>query len=74
MVENKRKCTMECSFQKNLANILTLTVYGVHEKGDMEYDKNFFISGHRCFLIEHVTELNMFNTAGCVCVMMLMLF
>jgi hypothetical protein len=29
---------------KNLGKHTDLTVYGVHEKGDMEYDKNF-ISG-----------------------------
>jgi superfamily II DNA/RNA helicase len=41
-----------------------LTVYGVHEKGDMEYDKNY-ISGGIDVLIGTPAKLNdMFSTAG----------
>ncbi|HSD06297.1 DEAD/DEAH box helicase [Flavobacterium sp.] len=63
-VEDKAKVLeMEELFEK-LGKFTNLRVYGVHEKGDMEYDKNYISAGIDV-LIGTPTKLNdMFTTAG----------
>jgi len=63
-VEDKAKMLeMEDLFEK-FGKFTNLRVYGVHEKGDMEYDKNYISAGIDV-LIGTPTKLNdMFTTAG----------
>lgn len=63
-VEDKTKILeMEELFEK-FGKFTNLRVYGVHEKGDMDYDKNFISAGIDV-LIGTPTKLNdMFSTAG----------
>lgn len=63
-VENKEKMLeMEDLFEK-LGNYTNLRVYGVHEKGDMDYDKNLISAGIDV-LIGTPTKLSeMFSSAG----------
>ena len=54
---------METLFEK-LGKYTNLRVYGVHDKGDMEYDKNYISTGIDV-LIGTPNKLNeMFTTAG----------
>jgi superfamily II DNA/RNA helicase len=54
---------MEALFEK-YGRYTNMTVYGVHDRGDMEYDKNF-ISGGIDVLIGTPNKLNeMFTMAG----------
>ncbi|WP_367771633.1 DEAD/DEAH box helicase [Flavobacterium sp. WC2421] len=64
IVEDKAKVlAMEALFEK-YGKYTDLHVYGVHDKGDMEYDKNF-ISGGVDVLIGTPNKLSeMFTTAG----------
>lgn len=64
IVEDKTKVLeMEELFEK-LGNYTNLRVYGVHDKGDMEYDKNYISTGIDV-LIGTPNKLNeMFTTAG----------
>lgn len=64
VVQDKDKVLeMQAIFEK-LGKHTDLTVYGVHDKGDMEYDKNF-ISGGVDVLIGTPNKLSdMFTTAG----------
>ena len=64
IVEDKAKVLeMEELFEK-LGNYTNLRVYGVHDKGDMEYDKNYISTGIDV-LIGTPNKLNeMFTTAG----------
>ena len=64
IVENKAKVLeMETVFE-NLGSETNLRVYGVHDKGDMEYDKNYISTGIDV-LIGTPNKLNeMFTTAG----------
>lgn len=64
IVEDKAKVLeMEMLFEK-LGNYTNLRVYGVHDKGDMEYDKNYISTGIDV-LIGTPNKLNeMFTTAG----------
>ena len=64
IVEDKAKVLeMEDLFEK-LGNYTNLRVYGVHDKGDMEYDKNYISTGIDV-LIGTPNKLNeMFTTAG----------
>jgi superfamily II DNA/RNA helicase len=63
-VEDKAKVLeMEDLFEK-LGKFTNLRVFGVHEKGDLEYDKNYISAGIDV-LIGTPTKLNdMFTTAG----------
>lgn len=64
MVESKEKVLAMSALFEKFGKHTDLTVYGVHEKGDMEYDKNF-ISGGIDVLIGTPAKLNdMFSTAG----------
>ena len=64
IVEDKAKVLeMEALFEK-YGKYTDLQVFGVHEKGDMEYDKNYISTGVDV-LIGTATKLNdMFTTAG----------
>lgn len=64
IVEDKAKVLeMEALFEK-YGRYTNMTVYGVHDRGDMEYDKNF-ISGGIDVLIGTPNKLNeMFTMAG----------
>jgi ATP-dependent RNA helicase RhlE len=64
VVEDKAKVLeMEALFEK-YGSHTDLTVYGVHDKGDMDYDKNY-ISGGVDVLIGTPNKLSdMFTTAG----------
>ncbi|WP_026713336.1 DEAD/DEAH box helicase [Flavobacterium daejeonense] len=64
VVEDKEKMLeMEELFEK-YGKYTNLEVYGVHEKGDMDYDKNYVSTGIDV-LIGTPTKLNdMFSTAG----------
>ena len=64
IVEDKAKVLeMEDLFEK-YGKYTDLQVFGVHEKGDMEYDKNYISTGVDV-LIGTATKLNdMFTTAG----------
>lgn len=64
IVEDKAKVlAMEELFDK-LGNYTNLRVYGVHDKGDVEYDKNYISTGIDV-LIGTPNRLNdMFTTAG----------
>lgn len=64
IVEDKTKVLeMETLFDK-LGKYTNLRVYGVHDKGDMEYDKNYISTGIDV-LIGTPNKLNeMFTTAG----------
>jgi hypothetical protein len=42
-----------------------LEVYGVHDKGDMEYDKNYISSGIDVLIGTPNKLSEMFTTAGC---------
>ena len=64
MVESKEKVLAMSALFEKYGKHTDLTVYGVHEKGDMEYDKNY-ISGGIDVLIGTPAKLNdMFSTAG----------
>jgi superfamily II DNA/RNA helicase len=64
MVESKEKVLAMLALFEKFGKHTDLTVYGVHEKGDMEYDKNY-ISGGIDVLIGTPAKLNdMFSTAG----------
>jgi len=64
IVEDKAKVlAMETLFDE-LGKYTNLRVYGVHDKGDMEYDKNYISTGIDV-LIGTPNKLNeMFSTAG----------
>ncbi|MFB9076975.1 DEAD/DEAH box helicase [Flavobacterium procerum] len=64
VVEDKEKVlAMEALFEK-YGKYTNLEVYGVHDKGDMDYDKNYVSTGIDV-LIGTPTKLNdMFSTAG----------
>jgi len=64
IVEDKAKVLeMETLFEK-LGNYSNLRVFGVHDRGDMEYDKNYISAGIDV-LIGTPNKLNeMFTTAG----------
>jgi len=63
-VENKTKVLeMEELFEK-FGKFTNLRVYGVHEKGDMDYDKNYISAGIDVLIGTPVKLSDMFSTAG----------
>jgi len=54
---------MEELFEK-LGNYTNLRVYGVHDKGDMEYDKNYISTGIDVLIGTPNKLSEMFTTAG----------
>ncbi|WP_264565216.1 DEAD/DEAH box helicase [Flavobacterium sp. N3904] len=64
IVEDKAKVLeMEELFEK-LGNYTNLRVYGVHDKGDMEYDKNYISTGIDVLIGTPNKLSEMFTTAG----------
>jgi ATP-dependent RNA helicase RhlE len=64
IVEDKAKVLeMEALFEKYAKNS-NLEVYGVHDKGDMEYDKNYVSSGIDVLIGTPNKLSEMFSTAG----------
>lgn len=64
IVEDKSKVLeMEELFQK-LGNYTDLRVYGVHDRGDMEYDKNYISTGIDVLIGTPNKLSEMFTTAG----------
>ena len=64
IVEDKAKVLeMESLFEK-YGKYSTLEVYGVHDKGDMEYDKNYISSGIDVLIGTPNKLSEMFTTAG----------
>jgi ATP-dependent RNA helicase RhlE len=64
IVEDKAKVLeMEELFEK-LGNYTNLRVYGVHDKGDMEYDKNYISTGIDVLIGTPNRLSEMFTTAG----------
>ena len=64
IVEDKAKVlAMEEMFEK-LGNYTNLRVYGVHDKGDMEYDKNYISTGIDVLIGTPNKLSEMFTTAG----------
>jgi superfamily II DNA/RNA helicase len=63
-VEDKAKVLeMEALFEK-FGKFTNLRVYGVHEKGDMEYDKNYISAGIDVLIGTPAKLSDMFTTAG----------
>ena len=63
-VEDKAKVLeMEALFEK-LGKFTNLRVYGVHEKGDMDYDKNYISAGIDVLIGTPIKLSDMFTTAG----------
>ncbi|MFC5682836.1 DEAD/DEAH box helicase [Flavobacterium sp. MAHUQ-51] len=64
MVEDKAKVLeMEELFEK-YGKHTSLEVYGVHEKGDMDYDKNYVSTGIDVLIGTPIKLSDMFSTAG----------
>ncbi len=64
IVEDKEKMTEMVDLFEKFGKYTNLEVYGVHDKGDMDYDKNYVSTGIDV-LIGTPTKLNdMFSTAG----------
>lgn len=64
VVQDKEKVLEMLAMFEKYGKHTDLTVFGVHEKGDMEYDKNF-ISGGIDVLVGTPSKLSeMFTTAG----------
>ena len=64
IVEDKAKVLeMEEIFEK-LGNYTNLRVYGVHDRGDMEYDKNYISTGIDVLIGTPNKLSEMFTTAG----------
>lgn len=64
IVEDKTKVLeMEEIFEK-LGNYTNLRVYGVHDKGDMDYDKNYISAGIDVLIGTPMKLSEMFTTAG----------
>ena len=63
-MEDKAKVLeMEALFEK-FGKFTNLRVFGVHEKGDMEYDKNYISAGIDVLIGTPVKLSDMFSTAG----------
>lgn len=64
IVEDKAKVLeMETLFE-NLGSKTNLRVYGVHDKGDMEYDKNYISTGIDVLIGTPIKLNDLFTTAG----------
>jgi superfamily II DNA/RNA helicase len=62
IVEDKAKVLEMESLLKKYGKNSNLEVYGVHDKGDMEYDKNYISSGIDVLI--GTPNKEMFTTAG----------
>ena len=64
IVQNKEKVLeMESVFEK-FGNYTNLRVYGIHDKGDTEYDKNYISTGIDVLIGTPNKLSDMFSTAG----------
>ncbi|KFC58960.1 DEAD/DEAH box helicase [Flavobacterium gilvum] len=64
IVEDKAKVQeLESLFEK-FGKFTNLRVYGVHEKGDMDYDKNYISAGIDVLIGTPIKLSDMFSTAG----------
>ncbi|MHC0441122.1 DEAD/DEAH box helicase [Flavobacterium sp. 3-210] len=64
IVEDKEKVlAMEALFEK-YGKYTNLEVYGVHDKGDMDYDKNYISTGIDVLIGTPTKLSDMFSTAG----------
>jgi len=64
IVEDKAKVLeMEALFEK-FGKFTNLRVYGVHDKGDMDYDKNYISAGIDVLIGTPIKLSDMFSTAG----------
>lgn len=63
-VQDKAKVLEMESIFENLCLYNNLRVYGVHEKGDMEYDKNYISTGIDVLIGTPIRLNEMFTTAG----------
>lgn len=64
IVEDKAKVLEMESIFKQLGDKSDLEVYGVHDKGDMEYDKNYISTGIDVLIGTPDKLSEMFSTAG----------
>ncbi|MBF4471129.1 DEAD/DEAH box helicase [Flavobacterium sp. HJJ] len=64
IVEDKAKVLAMEELFENLGKFTNLRVYGVHEKGDMDYDKNYISAGIDVLIGTPAKLSDMFSTAG----------
>ncbi|TDW48528.1 RAD3-like DEAD/DEAH box helicase [Flavobacterium sp. 270] len=64
IVEDKPKVLEMVELFAKYAKYTNLEVYGVHEKGDMDYDKNYISTGIDVLIGTPVKLNDMFTTAG----------
>ena len=64
IVEDKGKVLEMEKLFENYGNYTNLRVYGVHDKGDMEYDKNYISTGVDVLIGTPNKLSEMFTTAG----------
>lgn len=64
IVEDKAKVLEVESLFEAFGKFTNLRVYGVHEKGDMDYDKNFISAGIDVLIGTPTKLSDMFSTAG----------
>lgn len=64
IVEDKAKVMEMVELFEKYGNKSNLEVYGVHDKGDMEYDKNYISTGIDVLVGTPIKLNNMFTTAG----------
>ncbi|WP_348824101.1 DEAD/DEAH box helicase [Flavobacterium aestuarii] len=63
-VENKAKVLEMEELFENFGKFTNLRVYGVHERGDMDYDKNYISAGIDVLIGTPAKLSDMFSTAG----------
>lgn len=63
-VEDKAKVLEMEELFENIGKFTNLRVFGVHEKGDMEYDKNYISTGIDVLIGTPTKLSDMFTTAG----------
>ncbi|WP_418262287.1 DEAD/DEAH box helicase [Flavobacterium faecale] len=64
VVQDKEKVLEMLSIFEKLGAHTDLTVYGVHEKGDMDYDKNYISGGVDVLVGTPIKLSDMLSTAG----------
>lgn len=64
IVEDKAKVLKMEELFENLGKFTNLRVYGVHDKGDMDYDKNYISAGIDVLIGTPVKLSEMFSSAG----------
>ena len=64
IVEDKAKVLQMEEIFENLGKNTDLRVYGVHDRGDLEYDKNYISTGIDVLIGTPIRLSEMFTTAG----------